>query len=241
MTVDFKIVAVKERQKMAESLRDALELADADIVYDERPGGGNPYVPTKEAWLKPCSAGVTHRVVLNEDVQVCQDFKQVCNQIAHSHPDCAFSLFTRELDSIYYDDFITSLSTPFVEHNWALWGCAILLPLSIVEECFQYIDACFDENVHESYGILSFLKHRKIPIIAPMPVIAQHIGDDSLYDPALPVRRTCRFEEDPKVDWANPVVAKAPQIEWFIPKNRTVNTQEKDTFLEILKGVETNG
>lgn len=233
MSVDFKIIAVRERQTMAETLRDTLGLTDEDIVYDDRPDGGNPLVPTKAAWLKPHSADVTHRVVLNEDVQVCERFKEICNQMVQSHPDCAFSLFTMELDGEIHDEFINSLDTPYIDHNWALWGCAILMPLSIVEECFEYISINFDENVHESYGILSFLKHKGIPILTSIPVTVQHIGDDSLYDPDLPVRRTARFEEHPEADWTETRVARIPEIPWFKPAPFSSGAD----FLSILKGV----
>lgn len=239
MTVDFKIVAVHERQEMAESLRDALGLSDEDIMYDDRPEGGNPYQTVKKAWLRPAAEGVTHRVILNEDVQVCTGFKEICDQAARSHPDCAFSLFTKELDSDYYDSFIENLTTPYVSHDWAIWGCAILMPVSIVEECFQYIDTCFDENVHESYGIFSFLRHKEIPILTTMPVTVQHIGDESLYDPTLPVRRTNRFEENPEADWSGQDIATVPEIEWFRPKSKEPKEDRLDRMMNILKGVIT--
>ncbi len=233
MTVDFKIIASRKRQEMAESLRDVLGLTDDDIIYDDRPDGGNPLVPTREAWLKPHETGVTHRVVLNEDVQVCENFKNICDQMAHSHPDCAFSLFTMELDGEIHDDFIGRLDTPYVRHDWALWGCAILMPLAMVDECFNYIAINFDENVHESYGIFSFLKHKGIPILATIPVTVQHIGDDSLFDPGLPVRRTTRFEEHPQADWTSTITAAVPEIPWFKPAFYTTRAD----FLSILKGV----
>ena len=234
MTVDFKIIASRTRQEMAKNLRDALSLTDADIVYDDRPEGGNPYVPTKAAWLLPHEEGVTHRVVLNEDVQVCENFKEIIEQMAQSHPGCAFSLFTMDLDSEDYSGFIEGLTTPYIHSDWTMWGCAILMPLSVVEECFSYIDTVFDENVHESFGIYSFLRHKEIPILTTIPVTVQHIGDDSLYDPSLPVRRTSRFEESPTADWSNTTIAQPPAIEWFKPKPK--EWSKLPDLLAILKG-----
>lgn len=235
MTVDFKIIASRSRQEMAENLRDVLELTDDDIVYDDRPDGGNPYAPTKAAWLLPHEDGVTHRVILNEDVQVCSNFRTIVEQMAQSHPDCAFSLFTMDLDSDDYSEFIEGLTTPYIQSDWTMWGCAILMPLAVVEECFNYIDTVFDENVHESYGIYSYLCHKDISILSTIPVTVQHIGDDSLYDPSLPVRRTCRFEENPDVDWSNEAIAQAPAIEWFKPRPREWHSMPD--LLAVLKGV----
>lgn len=236
MSVDYKIVASPKRAEMAEQLKAQLGLNDEDIIYDTRPNGGNPYVPTKKAWLQQHSSEVTHRVVLNEDVQVCEGFKTICEQMAQSHPDCAFSLFSMSLDGSDYDSFIENLQTPYVSHDFSMWGCAILMPISIVEDCFRYIDTNFDENVHESYGIQCFLRNRRIPILTTMPITVQHLGDDSLYDPALPVRRTTRFEEQPDANWTSTDTANAPEVSWFKPK--AVGISPVDTFLQILKGAD---
>lgn len=168
---------------------------------------------------------------------MCSNFRQIIEQMAQSHPDCAFSLFTMNFDGEDFDSFIENLQTPYVKHDWSMWGCAILMPLSVVEECFQYIDAFFDENVHESHGIHCFLKWKGIPILSTLPVTVQHIGDDSLYDPDLPVRRTTRFEVDPTADWASLDVATPPDLEWFKPKRIAGAPDRLDSLLKMLRGV----
>lgn len=115
--VDIKIVASRKRQDMAENLRDVFELTDTDIVYDESEETGNPYKSVKQTWLLPHEDGVTHRVVLNDDVQVCSGFKQIIEQMTQSHSDCVFSLFTMSFDSESYDDFISGLESPYINHN----------------------------------------------------------------------------------------------------------------------------
>lgn len=236
--VDIKIVASRKRQEMAESLRDVLGLTDADIVYDESEETGNPYTPVKQTWLLPHEEGVTHRVVLNDDVQVCSGFKQIIEQMARSHPDCVFSLFTMSFDSEFYDDFINGIESPYVNHNWGLWGCAIMMPIGIVEDCFNYIDTVFGKDAIESYGILSFLKQREIPILTTIPVTVQHIGDDSLFDPSLPIRRTTRFEEKPTADWTSNKVEAAPDLDWFKPIQIGKIPDRTDRILNMLKGVD---
>ncbi|MFR7638468.1 MAG: hypothetical protein ACLUYS_02255 [Allobaculum sp.] len=235
--VDIKIVASRQREEMAENLRDTLELTDQDIFYDESTETGNPYLPVKQTWLLPHEEGVTHRVVLNDDVQVCNGFKQIIEQMTQSHPDCAFSLFTMAFDGDCYDDFISGLDSPYIRHDWSMWGCAILLPIGIVEECFNYIEAVFGEGVLESHGILSFLKHKQIPVLSTIPITVQHIGDDSLYDPSLPVRRSSRFEENPTADWTSTKVEDPPVLEWFKPRQTGKVEDRTDRILNILRGV----
>lgn len=235
--VDIKIVASRHRQEMAENLRDTLELTDQDIFYDESTETGNPYLPVKQTWLLPHEEEVTHRVVLNDDVQVCRGFKQIIEQMAQSHPECAFSLFTMAFDGDCYNDFISGLDSPYIRHDWSMWGCAILLPIGIVEECFNYIDAVFSEDALESHGILSFLKHKQIPVLSTIPITVQHIGDDSLYDPGLPVRRSSRFEENPTADWTSTQIENPPVLEWFKPRQTGKVENRADRILNILRGV----
>ena len=235
--VDIKIVASRQRQEMAENLRDTLELTDQDIFYDESSETGNPYLPVKQTWLLPHAEGMTHRVVLNDDVQVCNGFKQIIEQMTQSHPDCAFSLFTMAFDGDCYNDFISGLDSPYIRHDWSMWGCAILLPIGIVEECFNYIDAVFGEDTLESHGILSFLKHKQIPVLSTIPITVQHIGDDSLYDPSLPVRRSSRFEENPTADWTSTQIENPPVLEWFKPRQTGKVENRTDRILNILRGV----
>ena len=235
--VDIKIVASRQRQEMAENLRDTLELTDQDIFYDESSETGNPYLPVKQTWLLPHAEGMTHRVVLNDDVQVCNGFKQIIEQMTQSHPDCAFSLFTMAFDGDCYNDFISGLDSPYIRHDWSMWGCAILLPIGIVEECFNYIDAVFGEDALESFGILSFLRHKQIPVLSTIPVTIQHIGDESLFDPNLPVRRTTRFEENPTADCTSTQIENPPVLEWFKPRQTGKVENRTDRILNILRGV----
>ena len=235
--VDIKIVASHQRQEMAENLRDTLGLTNQDIFYDESTEAGNPYLPVKQTWLLPHEDGVTHRVVLNDDVQVCSGFKQIIEQMAQSHPDCAFSLFTTAFDGESYNNFIIGLESPYIHHVWSMWGCAILLPIGIVEECFSYIDTVFGNDALESFGILSFLRHKQIPVLSTIPVTIQHVGDESLFDPNLPVRRTTRFEENPTADWTSTKVEDPPVLEWFKPRQTGKAEDRIDRILNILKGV----
>lgn len=223
---------------MAENLRDVFELTDTDIVYDESEETGNPYKSVKQTWLLPHEDGVTHRVVLNDDVQVCSGFKQIIEQMTQSHSDCVFSLFTMSFDSESYDDFISGLESPYINHNWGLWGYAIMMPIGIVEDCFNYIDTVFGKDAIESYGNLSFLRQREIPILSTIPVTVQHIGGDSLFDPSLPVRQTTRFEENPVANWSSNKVEAAPDLDWFKPIQIGKIPDRTDHILNILKGVD---
>lgn len=240
MSVTIKIVTCPQRAEMAETLKTALGLSNTDVICDDREGGGNPYYVYRKAFLTPKEPGETHRLVLNEDVEVCGNFKAIIEQITKAHPECAFSLFTPKLNSGYYDDFINNLKTPYLDYSGDMWGCAVLLPSDLIQECFAWIDANADpETVHDSLGTRDFLRYKGVQTLTTVPMLVQHIGDVSLYDPGLPIRKTTRFVDYPEdlADWTAAEVADIPALAWFAPKARSGS--KAVSFVEateILKG-----
>lgn len=109
--IGIRVTAVESRREMAEHLKEKLNLTDEHIIYDDRPEGGNAMYTVKKAWRDPLTEGETHRVVLNEDVEVCDNFTQICEQIAQAQSDCCFVLFTTALNGRGYDAFIRNLNT----------------------------------------------------------------------------------------------------------------------------------
>lgn len=91
--ISIKIVGVREREYMIDEMNRQLQLPAGDIIYDERPGGGYAFPILKKAWLDPFAEGETHRVVLNDDLELCDDFINICNQIAKAQPNSIVSFF----------------------------------------------------------------------------------------------------------------------------------------------------
>ena len=200
--VDIKIVGVHERDAMITAMNKELQLPDADIVYDTREGGGYAFPILKQAWLAPYAEGETHRVVLNDDLEVCEGFREICEQIAVAHPDCIVSFFTTYFNSGYCDEEIAALQTPYVTHDRGIFGCAIMMPKDVAIECMEYTDQNFPDIKFESHAFHQFALERGIPVISTIPCLVQHLGDDSLVDKMLPIRRTTRFVKQPEADWS---------------------------------------
>lgn len=222
MKIDIKVTAVHERQVMAEALKTQLDLDDADIIWDENPTG--QAMPTvKKAWRQPIGEGVTHRVVLSEDVVVCNGFREIVTQAVTAHPDCVFSLFSTNLNGkpIY-------AATPYIDHARSIFGCALVLPVQYIEECFAWIEAALDPDVWDNEGIQAWINHKDLQILTTCPMLVQHVGDDSIVDPSFPIRRSDVFEEKPVADWDSFEVAPFPEFDWFKPVN--ADTQSEPTF-----------
>lgn len=92
-----------------------------------------------------------------------------------------------------------------------------MLPVQYIEECFGWIESNCPTDIWDNAGILAWLRHKGLPIRTTMPLLVQHIGDDSLVDPTLPIRRSERFEMNPVADWSCTDVVPMPELDWFKP------------------------
>lgn len=235
--VEIRIRTCPARAEKAENLRNELGLPETSVFTDDRENGGNPLYMWFEM-IENIPADATHICLLDDDVEVSTGFKQIVEQMTAAHSQCAFSLFTTDLNSSYFDDFITKLETPYVTCS-KVFGCAVILPVSILEECFDWIrTSCDLKTAHDGHVMQEYLESRGIQLLTTIPGLIQHNGDESLYDPGLPIRRSARFEKNPAADWTNRSVMDPPSLEWFAPKRTAVESKGltlKDVG-EILRG-----
>lgn len=233
--VEIRIRTCPARAEMAEKLRNELGLPETSVFTDDRENGGNPLY----MWFKMIEnipADATHICLLDDDVEVSTGFKQIVEQMTAAHSQCAFSLFTTDLNSGYFDDFISNLETPYVTCS-KLFGCAVILPVSILEECFNWIGTnCNLETAHDGHVVQEYLEQKGIQILTTIPGTVQHDGDVSLYDPGLPIRRTARFQKEPVADWTSTEIAQTPSLEWFAPTGKKSNNASFADALSILRG-----
>lgn len=222
--ISIKIVGVREREYMIDEMNRQLQLPAGDIIYDERPGGGYAFPILKKAWLDPFAEGETHRVVLNDDLELCDDFINICNQIAKAQPNSIVSFFSTYFNSSYCDQEIQKLQTPYVRHDVGIFGCAIMMPKNVAIECMEYTNNYYPDIKFESRAFTQFARERGIPIITTLPGLVQHIGDESLVDQSLPIRRTMRFEKHPEADWsAKEVIELKTMTEMTRPLMKPIN------------------
>lgn len=235
MTVEIRIRTCPARAEMAEKLRNELGLPETSVFTDDRENGGNPLY----MWFKMTEnipEDATHICLLDDDVEVSTGFKQIVEQMTAAHSQCAFSLFTTDLNSGYFDDFISNLETPYVTCS-KLFGCAVILPVSILEECFNWIGTdCNLETAHDGHDLQEYLEQKGIQILTTIPGVVQHDGDVSLYDPGLPIRRTARFEKNPNADWTVAEIAQTPSLKWFAPTGKKSDNVSFADALSILRG-----
>ena len=212
MKLDYKIYGVYKRQQWMEDYKKVLPISDSDLIYDDRPNGGNAYYTCRKAWLEPVPEGVTHRFCLPDDIKLCKDFISLVQKVIEAHPDKMICLFP--FDYSLYGKNVELIGSPYYQTNIATC-CGVIMPVNMIEDCFSWIDehyhdkdAIIDDEAMQDYGSCKGIKN-----ITTIPSLVQHIGDVSLITPEAPARRTQFFIDDLEnydVDWSSQEVKWIP-------------------------------
>lgn len=229
--IDIHVYGVHERDAMIDNTVNKLGLSYDNVHYDDRPERGLMMYTAKKAWLAPIPEDVTHRVALADDVEVCDGFWEICEQIVDAHPDKIISLFPYEF--MKRNPLIEGYDTPYLKCS-ILSGCAIIMPVQLIKPCFNYVNAVFEDVCADDEGIQAYAEARGIAMITTVPSTVQHIGDDSIANVGCIIRRTEYYDENPKADWSNKDILNYTKKEWFFSNKG--KKRENDGIVTLLKG-----
>lgn len=199
--IDFKIMASPKRRKRAEELCAELELPETSIIYDDRPEGGEAIYTSKKTWCAPLENSATHRCVIQDDIILCDNFKELLLKIVTHHPKTAIT-------GIYFSTPISypnRKGTPYYLVPF-LSGCMICLPRKDIIPCMEWCDSICDKNIgeHDDLSITDYCKKNGILTICPFPNIVQHIDEESLLSTVYNHKRVSKnFSKNPNADWEN--------------------------------------
>ena len=210
--IDMRIFGVYSREEMIQATAHKLVLSEDHIYHDDRPNGGSVMYTAKKAWLSSIPDSITHRVVLSDDVEVCNGFTEICTQMVNAHPDDVITLFPYQF--MHRQLGLEKLLTPYVVSN-TLSACGIIMPAKYIKPCFDWIDKHYPDAQDDDYYIQLWATANNIRMLTTIPATLQHIGDDSIFNPQAPIRRTDYYEQNPVADWESPMAAVIPAKEWF--------------------------
>lgn len=227
--IDIQVYGMHERDIMIQNLKEKLNLCDDHIHYDDRPDGGLCIYTAKKAWLADVPKGVTHRIALADDTDVCNNFADIAAKIAATHPKAIISFLPYEFMS--RNPAIEGLDTPYFKAH-VLWGAAIMMPVEYLEPCFDYIKTQFDDDIADDDGIERWARSQNIQILTTVPAIVQHVGDDSILEPGRMIRRTVYYDECPEANWDSEKIMEYRLREWFFA-NKGKQRKEKGVLTDV--------
>lgn len=198
MRVDIHVTAHPKRLAMAEAL--VAQLPGATLWLD--PYGIGPWANIRRAWAAPAS-GATHRIVLEEDVELCPDFVEVAAKAIAARPTEILDFFAIRPGM----DEARAAGVHWISYGARAWGPAMAMPVALAHEMVAWADGAFrPEMQHGDARILLFAAHRGMRIFATAPSLVQHRADAPLIDET----------KEPNVARQSPWVAgpEANGIDW---------------------------
>lgn len=159
---------VEWRRENLRLLREALP--DAHIAADT---GHEGVWPTAwRAWsMRPKDS--THHVVLQDDVVLCDGFRDVLTAAVEAMPAPIISLFTmhKDVQDAGLRNNSAWVSTPSV------YGTGCLMPSMIAERFLRWSDReTWYQYPHDDVRIRAFAKLASYPIVQTVPCLIDHLG-----------------------------------------------------------------
>ena len=187
--VDIRIMAHKSRADNVQKLLEALSLSEATVTWDDRKDGGDALYTARKAWFAPMPKGCTHRVVLADDAETCEGFREIVEILAANHPDDIYTLFQQ-------NEFIPGAPVANVCSKM-VYGVGIMLPKYLIHPIF-------DEPIRseDDMSVTFFAYARALRILTPMPSIVQHLQMPSLLGNAMGIT-SASYTRTPKQDWTS--------------------------------------
>lgn len=237
MKFDVKIYGIEERQDNILKNKEILGLSDNDIIILKKedrvtPQDRFPYKMCKKSFMSPVPEGVTHRVVLQDDVELVPNFRKYIDTVVNTHPDVIFMLTA--LDFRNKNEYADNLKSPYVKVGQFVSGCALIIPVKYIQDMFSWIEMTYPTiwtgYPHEDTTIKIFADRHRIPCLTTVPSLVQHIGDVSTCCDYVQPLRTAYFSDWEKANWSSSIVCNS-----YINVKETKEYLLKEKELKALK------
>lgn len=213
MKLDVKIMASPTRTKYLESMLKSLDKNDDIIVYDDRKEVGSAMYNARRCWKSKLDTNITHRLVLQDDLELCNDFLSNVQNCIEIFPNAIWSLYSSR---ITYNDQVDK-TTPYVSITGnGVHGQAVIIPVQYIKPLFEWIDKTLGkEYPHDDCAIGTYANINNIPVFTTVPSMVQHLGhSDSVlkYNNKNKISKVYIGKDLSHVEWQHFWFSKTPRI-----------------------------
>jgi hypothetical protein len=172
---DIKLMGVPER--LAHITETSLQLGigpnDCFIDYAHL---GSPLKTSRGAFNLPAEQGVTHRCVIQDDIDFCENFVPFVDYLVNHYPDAIFTLFCGSSKVKLYE------AGTIIKTGGQFWGPAVIIPLHYLDEIYRDLDAYNPDYKHDDCWYADWaIKHKvKTLTTIPTPVNTIPLMDSSM-------------------------------------------------------------
>ena len=229
--VDVRIMACRERKHLVDDMLKKLNMNE-DIVIWADEEDNNAMKTARKTWLSHVGNGVTHRLVLQDDLLLCNGFYDYVVRIASKHPNEIINLYNSR---IQFED--RKLDTPYIRINgYGIYGQAIMMRVDYIKKMFEQIDSVLGKNYpHDDCAIGVFAGLNKIDVISTIPSLVQHL---------CPTESLLKFNDRRKISkvWTDEDIEKSLlnlesyliNESKYIPNNLYLKDKEKEKLINMM-------
>lgn len=179
MSVKIIMYGTHKRDAVLLKNKSILGLSDKDIIYDDRPNGGGPLYTCIKAWRSAQECEEDYVLALQDDVELCDNFKEIVNEISNFITDSFIGLITFD----HKKEYIYSLKNESYFKTGFLYGPAIMIPTKYIKPCFDWIEKRYKNHIDskaDDEAISEYAQVANIQKIETYPCLVQHLNLNSL-------------------------------------------------------------
>jgi hypothetical protein len=156
----------------------------ARVVTDPDPAGvPSPLRTAKRAWAQ-IPDGVTHHLVLQDDIRLVRNFADRLVAAIAQRPDHGISLYSHwdSPQNSYLVRRATIAGSPWVplsRHEWTPTQ-GFVLPAAHARRLAEYLAGIPDEVKDDDEMVVIFCRERSIPVVATVPHLVDHRADETI-------------------------------------------------------------
>lgn len=169
MNFDIRIMAHPKRKNIIEEFCKKYNIAQDCISYDD---SGSALNGARRAYLAPIDDNVTHRLILQDDVLIVNNFFDIVQKNIEMFPHAVFSYY--EGRDVTFADKIKP--SPYIKmQGCCICGLAVVMPKDFIHPCFSWIDDNFPADYkHDDCAIGLYCLLHGISVFSTIPSLVQH-------------------------------------------------------------------
>jgi hypothetical protein len=172
---DIKFMGVPSRMPNIAQNASKLGLSTEDVFLDME-YRMLPILSSFDAFNLPFeNDGITHRLVLQDDIEIADGLKNFVNYLVNLHPEAIWSLLM--FSKRKYDIPKGSI----VKVKERIYGQAVLIPRCLIKPIQSAYFKTTNTYKHDDAFYASFAKYNKIDGYTTYPNVVEHLGAGSMY------------------------------------------------------------
>lgn len=182
--------------------------ADFSIIMDFKKDG--PWHTAQRCWVHGQSTGATHHLVLQDDIEVCDDFLLGVLECINAYPDNPISLYAnRKICEAAREQDARWCRIPD-----GVWGQGIVMPVNQIQSFLEWQDRHIKKSFpHDDTRLAMWMVDQRLPAMCPQPSFIQHRGASRSIVGQSDKRKVARWfqKQTPlSLDWKNGAVIDGP-------------------------------